>query len=98
MHALTAIIRAQKGSEALVYAELLKVGAYAREHEPDTIGFFVAQDPRRPLRLYHLRTVHRQNRDGEAQQRGRFTRFFCCCVNNFLDGEVIVVIAKEVWS
>ena len=44
MHTLTAIIRAQKGSEALVYNELLKVGAYARDHEPDTIGFFVAQD------------------------------------------------------
>ena len=48
MHTLTAIIRAQKGSEALVYNELLKVGAYARDHEPDTIGFFVAQDTEEP--------------------------------------------------
>jgi quinol monooxygenase YgiN len=48
MHTLTAIIRAQKGSEALVYNELLKVGAYARDYEPDTIGFFVAQDTEEP--------------------------------------------------
>ena len=41
MYTLTAIIHAHKGSEALVHAELLKVGAYAREYEPDTIGYFV---------------------------------------------------------
>ena len=44
MYTLTAIIRAQKGSEALVHAELLKVGAYAKEYEPKTISYFVAQD------------------------------------------------------
>ena len=44
MHTLTAIIRAQKGSEALVHAELLKVGLYVKEYEPKTIGYFVAQD------------------------------------------------------
>ena len=97
MHALTAIIRAQKDSEALVYAELLKVGAYAREHEPDTIGFFVAQDLEDPC----VFTTYERFIDKTAMERhnnGAGSQSFFAAVNNFLDGEVIVVIAKEVWS
>jgi len=97
MHALTAIIRAQKDSEALVYAELLKVGAYAREHEPDTIGFFVAQDLEDPC----VFTTYERFIDKTAMERhnnGDGSQGFFAAVNNFLDGEVIVVIAKEVWS
>tara|TARA_B100000767_G_scaffold18438_1_gene16895 strand:- start:3477 stop:3770 length:294 start_codon:yes stop_codon:yes gene_type:complete len=96
MHALTAIIRAQKGSEALVYAELLKVGAYAREHEPDTIGFFVAQDLEDPC----VFTTYERFIDKTAMKshnNGAGSQGFFAVTNDFLDGEVIVVIAKEVW-
>ena len=97
MHALTAIIRAQKGSEALVYSELLKVGAYAREHEPDTIGFFVAQDLEDPC----VFTTYERFIDKtamESHNNGAGSQGFFAVANKFLDGEVIVVIAKEVWS
>ena len=79
MHTLTAIIRAQKGSEALVYNELLKVGAYARDHEPDTIGFFVAQDTEEPC----VFTTYERFIDKTAMDRhnnGAGSKgFFCCC-------------------
>ena len=97
MHTLTAIIRAQKGSEALVYNELLRVGAYAGDHEPDTIGFFVAQDLEDPC----VFTTYERFIDKTAMERhnkGAGSQGFFAAVNNFLDGEVIVVIAKEVWS
>ena len=96
MHTLTAIIRTQKGSEALVYTELLKVGAYARDHEPDTIGFFVAQDTEEPC----VFTTYERFIDKTAMDRhnnGAGSKGFFAAASNFLDGEVIVVIAKEIW-
>ena len=41
MQTLTAILRAKPGHEGTVKDALLKVGAYVRAHEPDTLGFFV---------------------------------------------------------
>lgn len=96
MHTLTAIIRAQKGSEALVHAELLKVGLYVKEYEPKTIGYFVAQDLEDPCvfstyERFTDKAAMEQHNDGAGAQG------FFAAANNFLDGEVIVVTAKEVW-
>ena len=96
MYTLTAIIRAHKGSEALVHAELLKVGAYAREYEPDTIGYFVAQDLEDPC----VFTTYERFTDKAAMEwhnNGAGSQSFFAATNNLLDGEVIVVMAKEVW-
>ena len=96
MHSLTAIIRAQKGSEATVQAELLKVGAYAKAHEPDPIGFFVAQDLDDPC----VFTTYERFADKAAMDRhnnGAGSQGFFTAAGDFLDGDVTVVMAQEVW-
>ena len=96
MHTLTAIIRARQGSETTVRAELLKVGAFARDHEPDTIGFFVAQDPDDPC----LFTTYERFTDKAAMERhnnGAGSRGFFAAAGDLLDGDVTVVTAREVW-
>jgi quinol monooxygenase YgiN len=96
MHTLTAIIRARKGSEALVYAELLKVGAHAREYEPTTIGYFVTQDLEDPC----VFTTYERYTDKAAMEmhsNGAGAQEFFVATSNHLDGEVIIVIAKEIW-
>ncbi len=96
MHTVTAIIRAHKGSEALVYAELMKVGAYAKEHEPKTIGYFVAQDLEEPC----VFTTYERYSDKAAMEmhnNGIGAQDFFAATNNHLDGKVILVVAKEIW-
>ena len=96
MHTLTAIIRAQKGNEFTVRAELIKVGVFARDHEPNTIGFFVAQDPSDPC----LFTTYERFTDQAAMERhnnGAGSQGFFAAAGDLLDGEVTVVMAEEVW-
>ena len=96
MQTLTAIIRAQKGHEDTVRAELLKVGVFAKEHEPDTIGFFVAQDPDDPCvfityeRFTDKAAMDRHN-NGAGSQR------FFTAAGDLLDGEATIVTAEEIW-
>ena len=96
MHTVTAIIRAHKGSEALVYAQLLKVGAYAQEYESATIGYYVAQDLEDPC----VFTTYERYTDKAAMEmhnNGAGTQEFFVATSNYLDGEVIIVAAKEIW-
>lgn len=44
MLTITAIIRAKKGHEATMQKALLEVVDHVRRNEPDTIGYFIAQD------------------------------------------------------
>ncbi len=96
MHTLTAIIRARKGHEATVRSELLKVGVYARDHEADTIGFHVAQDPSDPC----VFTTYERFIDIAAMQRhndGKGSKGFFAAAGELLDGDVTVVTAAEIW-
>lgn len=96
MHILTAIIRAQKGHEDKVRAELLKVGAFARDNEPDTIGFHVAQDPDDPC----VFTTFERFSDKASMDRhnnGVGSHDFFAAAGDLLDGDVVVVTAKEIW-
>jgi quinol monooxygenase YgiN len=96
MHTLTAIIRTQKGHEDTVRAELLKVGAFARDHEPDTLGFHVAQDPDDPC----VFTTYERFTDKAAMDRhnnGAGSRGFFAAAGHLLEGEVTVVTAEEIW-
>jgi quinol monooxygenase YgiN len=96
MHTLTAIIRARKGSQATVRAELLKVGEFAKAHEPDTIDFFVAQDTQDPCvfttyeRFTNVAAMERHNNGAGSQG-------FFAAAGGLLDGDVTVVIAEEIW-
>jgi quinol monooxygenase YgiN len=96
MQTLTAIIRARKGHEDTVRAELLKVGVFARDHEPGTIGFHVAQDPEDPC----LFTTYERFTDKAAMDRhnnGAGSQGFFAAAGDLLDGDVTVVTATEIW-
>jgi quinol monooxygenase YgiN len=96
MHTLTAIIRAQKGQEDIVRAELLKVGVFVRDNEPDTIGFHVAQDPDDAC----VFTTYERFTDKAAMDRhnnGAGSQGFFAAAGDLLDGDVTVVTAEEIW-
>jgi len=96
MHTLTAIIRAQKGREDIVRAELLKVGVFARDNEPDTIGLHVAQDPDDAC----VFTTYERFTDKAAMDRhnnGAGSQGFFAAAGDLLDGDVTVVTAEEIW-
>lgn len=96
MHTLTAIIRAQKGTENKVRVELLKVGAYAAEHEPGTIGFYVAQDLEDPCSFTtYERFIDKAAMD--THNAGAGSQGFFAAAGDLLDGDVTVVTAKEIW-
>jgi quinol monooxygenase YgiN len=95
LQTLTAIIRARKGSETTVRAELLKVGAFAAAHEPDTVDFFVAQSADDPC----VFTTYERFTDKAAMERhnnGAGSQGFFAAAGALLDGDVTVVIAQEV--
>ena len=97
MHTLTAILRAKPGHEDAVLAALLKVGAFVRENEPDTRGFFVAQDPEDPARF----TTYERFTDRAAMDRhnaGEGSKGFYAEAGHLLDGPVTVVTALEVFA
>jgi quinol monooxygenase YgiN len=48
MLTITAVIRAKKGQEETMRRALLAVADNVRLNEPNTIGFFVSQDPEDP--------------------------------------------------
>ena len=48
MLTITAVIRAKKGQEETMRRALLAVADNVRLNEPNTMGFFVSQDPEDP--------------------------------------------------
>ena len=96
MHTLTAIIRAQNGHEDTVRAELLKVGVFARDNEPGTIDFHVAQDPDNAC----VFTTYERFTNKAAMDRhnnGAGSQGFFAAAGDLLEGDVAVVTAKEIW-
>lgn len=96
MHTLTAIICAQKGHEDTVRAELLKVGVFARDYEPGTIGFHVTQDPDDAcVFATYERFVNKAAMD--RHNNGIGSQGFFAAAGDLLDGKVTVVTAEEIW-
>lgn len=96
MFCLTAIIRAQKGAEAQVRAELLKVGVFAKENEPGTIDFFVTQDPNDPC-LFSTYERFTDKAAMEQHNAGAGSQGFFAAAGDLLDGDVTVVMSNEIW-
>lgn len=97
MQTLTAIIRAKKGHEEAVRAALLTVGEHVRAHEPDTLSFFVAQDPDDPCRF----TTYERFTNRAAMERhnaGAGSQGFFRDAGPLLDGPVTVVTATEIFA
>jgi quinol monooxygenase YgiN len=96
MFTLTAILRAQKGHEGTVKAELIKVGDYVRAHEPDTASFFVTQSADDPC----LFVTHERFNDRAAMDRhniGTGSQSFFAAAGHLLDGPATVVTGPEVF-
>lgn len=97
MFTLTAILRAQKGHEDKVKAELLKVGDYVRAHEPDTASFYVTQSADDPC----VFVTHERFKDRAAMDRhnnGVGSQGFFAAAGHLLDGPATVVTGPEVFS
>ena len=94
MFTLTAILRAQKGQEETVKAELLKVGDHVRAHEPDTASFFVTQSADDPC----VFVTHERFSDRAAMDRhnnGAGSQGFFAAAGHLLDGPATVVTGPE---
>jgi len=97
MFTLTAILRAQKGQEETVKAELVKVGDFVRLHEPDTASFFVTQSADDPC----VFVTHERFADRAAMDRhnnGAGSQGFFAAAGHLLDGPATVVTGPEVFS
>lgn len=97
MFTLTAILRAQKGHEDKVKAELLKVGDYVRAHEPDTASFYVTQSADDPC----VFVTHERFKDRAAMDRhnnGVGSQGFFATAGHLLDGPATVVTGPEVFA
>jgi quinol monooxygenase YgiN len=97
MFTLTAILRAQKGHEETVKAELVKVGDFVRLHEPDTASFFVTQSADDPC----VFVTHERFADRAAMDRhnnGAGSQGFFAAAGHLLDGPATVVTGPEVFA
>jgi quinol monooxygenase YgiN len=97
MFTLTAILRAQKGHEDTVKAELLEVGDYVRVHEPDTASFFVTQSADDPC----VFVTHERFADHAAMDRhnnGAGSQGFFAAAGHLLDGPATVVTGPEAFE
>lgn len=94
MLAITAIIRVKKGSEAAMRDALLDVGRNVAANEPETVGYFISQDPDDPC----VFTTYERYLDRAAMDRHNnseaVARFFGIA-KPMIEGEVILVTGTE---
>lgn len=95
MLTITAVIRARKGHEETMRQALLEVAENVRLNEPETIGFYIAQDLADPA----VFTTYERFVDQAAMDRHNgsptVARFFAIA-QPILDGEVVLVTAQEI--
>jgi quinol monooxygenase YgiN len=95
MLTITAVIRVKKGEEAVMREAPVDVAKNAHENEPDTVGFFVSQDPADP-RVF---TTYERFTDKNAMDRHNnsdtVARFFAIA-KPILDGDVTLITATEI--
>ena len=95
MKTISAILRARPGAEETLRAALLDVAAHVAANEPETVGFFVAQDAGDPARF----TTYERFTDAAAMDRhngSAAVATFFRIAQPILDGEVILVTADEI--
>jgi quinol monooxygenase YgiN len=95
MHTITAVIRARPGHEQTLRDALLAVADNVQRNEPQTISFFVSQDPVNPT----VFTTHERFADQAAMDRHNSSAAvatFFAIAQPILDGEVVLVTALEI--
>ena len=94
MLTITAVIRAKKGQEDAMRRALLAVADNVRLNEPNTIGFFVSQDPADPsVFTTYERFVDQAAMD--AHNNSEVVARFFGIAKPILDGDVVLVTATE---
>ena len=95
MLTITAVIRTKQGHEETMRQGLLEVAENVRENEPDTIGFFISQDPDDPC----VFTTYERFTDRAAMDRHNnsdaVARFFSIA-RPILEGDVTLVTCEEI--
>lgn len=95
MLTITAIIRTKKGHEDTMRQALLEVAENVRHNEPETIGFYISQDPSNP----GVFTTYERFTDKAAMDRhnnsATVARFFAIA-KPILDGDVVLVTSTEI--
>jgi len=95
MLTITAVIRAKQGSEDTMRQGLLDVAENVQTNEPETIGFFISQDPNDPC----VFTTYERFTDQAAMDLHNnseaVARFFGIA-KPILDGDVILVTCNEI--
>jgi quinol monooxygenase YgiN len=94
MLTITAVIRAKEGHDDTMRRALLDVAENVRINEPNTIGFFVSQDPATPcVFTTYERFVDQAAMDAHDNSEA-VARFFAIA-KPILDGDVVLVTAVE---
>jgi quinol monooxygenase YgiN len=95
MLTITAVIRAKKGQEDTMRRALLAVADNVRLNEPNTIGFFVSQDPEDACVFTTFeRFVDQAAMD--AHNNSEVVARFFGIAKPILDGDVVLVTASEI--
>ncbi len=95
MLTITAVIRAKAGHEDTLRDALLAVADNVQRNEPQTISFFVSQDPVNPT----VFTTHERFADQAAMDRHNNSpavATFFGIAQPILDGDVVLVTAREI--
>ena len=95
MLTITAVIRAKQGSEDTMRQGLLDVAENVQKNEPDTIDFYISQDPNDPC----VFTTYERFTDQAAMDLHNnseaVARFFGIA-KPILDGDVVLVTCNEI--
>jgi len=95
MLTITAVIRTKQGHQETMRQGLLEVADNVQKNEPDTLGFFISQDPDDPC----VFTTYERFTDRAAMDRHNnsdaVARFFSIA-RPILEGEVTLVTCEEI--
>ena len=95
MLTITAVIRAKRGHEDAMRRALLDVAENVRTNEPNTIGFFVSQDPAdATVFTTYERFVDQAAMD--AHNNSAIVARYFAIAKPILDGEVVLVTSVEI--
>ena len=95
MLTITAIIRTKKGHEETVRQALLDHAANVERDEPNTIGFYISQDPNDPCVFATYERFTDQEAMDSHNNSESVAKFFAIA-GPILDGDVTLLTAEEI--
>ena len=95
MLTITAIIRAKKGHEEAVRQALLDHAANVERNEPNTIGFYISQDPNASCVFATYERFTDQEAMNIHNNSESVAKFFAIA-EPILDGNVTLLTAEEI--